>query len=101
MGSKRIHWKLNGHILECQDLGLEAQVLAEELAYNKRYTPYRMFIIDRPLMKGVQPRKDRGMTKDELLVTRKTLSEHQRLLRCFDKHKEVLPTSIYLYLYQY
>ena len=64
-------------------------MLSEELAYNKSYKQYRMFITDRPLIEVTQRRKNTVTTSEDLLMPRKSVSEHLNLLECFSKHKEV------------
>ena len=65
-------------------------MLSEELAYNKSYKQYRMFITDRPLIEVTQRRKNTVTTSEDLLIPRKSVSEHLNLLECFVKHKEVI-----------
>ena len=104
VSGKRIHWKLNDSTLVCTDNDLTVKVLAEELAYNKKYNQYKMFVIDRPLVGGVKAKKEKGVTKEELLVPRHTVADHKRLLQCFQKHTEVniiVMYNSYIYIYIY
>ncbi len=76
--------------MKCEDRKLTVDVIAEELAYNKRYNQYRMFVVSSPLTgAGHQQRRERGVTKEDLLVPRHSLQDHLRLLQCFGKHEQV------------
>ena len=89
VGGKRKKWTLQGDTLKSEEGSLTAKVLSEELAYNKSYKQYRMFITDRPLIEVTQRRKNTVTTSEDLLMPRKSVSEHLNLLECFAKHKEV------------
>ena len=87
---KRIPWRLADRIL--QSIGkegvIEAQVLAEELAYNKTLQQYRMFIVDRPMVHGLHRQQSKD-SKEDLLAVRRTHSGHYKLLQCFENHRQV------------
>ena len=89
VGGKRKKWTLQGDTLISEEGSFTARVLSEELAYNKSYKQYRMFVTDRPLIEVTQRRKNTVTTTEDLLIPRKSVSEHLNLLECFVKHKEV------------
>ena len=90
MGGKRKKWQLVGDKLIAEDDSLQSCVLSEELAYNRSFKQYRIFVIDRPLVGGTHKRKSKtAVTKEDMLVPRQTLEENMRLLECFSRHNEV------------
>ena len=92
VGGKRIHWKIVNNKLICSDRNAEIDIIAEELAYNKKYSQYKMFIIKSPLIEGGshQAKKgNKGLSKEDLLIPRRTNTDHLQLLQCFHKHEEV------------
>ena len=51
VGGHRVKWKLRGdHIYsESSAYVMKVKVLSEELAYNKSFKQFKMFILERPL----------------------------------------------------
>lgn len=78
---------------------MEVKVLAEELAYNKKYNQYKMFIVGSPLVeidKGYhrdRKGRDGDSVKEVLLSQRRTLADHLEVLQYFSRHKEVSITA--------
>ena len=98
VGGKRVHWKLRDNKLVCLEKNVEVGVVAEELAYNKKYNQYRLFVVSTPLTSSNgqqqvllqrQKKTRKGAIEDLLVPPRRTALEHLQLLQHFSKHAEV------------
>lgn len=92
---KRIEWTLVERTLQSmgKDGVIDVEVLAEELAYNKHLQQYRMFIVNRPMVSGWYHRRNskggKAGSKEDLIMVRRSHSDHFRLLQCFENHMQV------------
>ncbi len=78
--------------MSCSEKKIGVDILAEELAYNKKYSQYKLFIIKTPLIETNQhQKKEKGgsLSMEDMLIPRRTTTEHLQLLQCFNKHEEV------------
>lgn len=84
LGSKTVEVEGNEiHLLEGFENESNVKIVSEELCYNKKYKPYKMLIIERPLEGEVKGRRGSAGLSDEFLKPRTTFVENVKFLNLF------------------
>lgn len=84
LGSKSV--VLDGHeinLLEGFEHSSNIKIVSEELCYNKKYKPYKMLIIESPLVGAVKGRRGSAGLSDAFLKPRITFDENVKFLNLF------------------
>ncbi|PIK38335.1 putative ankyrin repeat domain-containing protein 27 [Apostichopus japonicus] len=84
LGSKTV--VLDGHeiiLVEGFDNPSKVKIISEELCYNKKYKPYKMLIIESPIVGEVKGRRGSAGLSDEFLKPRTTFVENVKFLNLF------------------